>query len=396
MKDDWFAFTWLVARRELMERARAKSFKVATVILLVAVAAGVAVPALISGQKPVVQVGLVGGSAGARAVALEAGKVTGTVVRARPEPSLAAAKEALRKGTLGLVVVAGKEVLLKQVTSSNGTSSLTALARAIAQLEGESELLASLPPAAAKAIERGAALPVRGLLPPPRSLTLKVTGFVAALVIYILLLTYGMRITVGTQEEKTSRVAEVLLSAIRPSQLLMGKVLGMGLLFLLQIVALLTTALVAAAASGSTLLRGSSPAVLGISAVWFLLGYAFYCTLFAAAGSMITRQADSYNATLPMQIPLILGYILADTLTFSSVSTFDKVLSFFPPTAPVIGPAIYAAGGVVLWQVALSCLLCVAGTVAVGRLASTIYARSLLRTGIRVKLRDALKNELAT
>jgi len=200
-----------------------------------------------------------------------------------------------------------------------------------------------------------------------------------------------MRITVGTQEEKSSRVAEVLLAAIRPSQLLLGKVLGMGLLFLLQIIALLATALVAAAASGSQLLHGSSPAVLAIAALWFLLGYAFYCTLFAAAGSMITRQADSYNATLPMQVPLILGYILADTLTFSSVSSFDKVLSFFPPTAPVIGPAIYAAGGVKLWEVAVAWVLCIIGTVAVGQLASTIYSRSLLRTGARVKLREALR-----
>jgi ABC-2 type transport system permease protein len=109
------------------------------------------------------------------------------------------------------------------------------------------------------------------------------------------------------------------------------------------------------------------------------------------AGSLISRQADAYNVSLPMQIPLLLGYIVAETVAFTGPDLLSRVLAYMPPTAPVIDPALYAAGGMTAWQLALSMGLCVGGTVLVGRLAAVVYARSILMTGARVRIRQALR-----
>jgi ABC-2 type transport system permease protein len=164
-----------------------------------------------------------------------------------------------------------------------------------------------------------------------------------AILTYIILLTYGVRITIGVGEEKASRVVEVLLSTLRPVQLLAGKVIGMVLLAIGQIFAIVAVYLILGHAVGATAVRGASTNVVLAGALWLLLGYAFYCTAFAAAGSLISRQSDAYNAALPLQIPLILAYVLTYTVIYStSVNTFFHVLAFIPFTAPVDMPVLVA------------------------------------------------------
>jgi ABC-2 type transport system permease protein len=208
---------------------------------------------------------------------------------------------------------------------------------------------------------------------------------------YVVILTYGVRITIGVGEEKASRVVEVLLTTLRPVQLLAGKVIGMGLLALAQIAATVATYLVLGHALGSSAVQGASTSVVLDGALWLVLGYAFYCTAFAAAGSLINRQADAYNAALPLQIPLILAYLLSYTVIYSnSVNAFYHVLAFIPFTAPVAMPVLVSVGAAAAWQVALAAAISLAGTVWMARLAGTIYERAILRTGGRLKLRQVL------
>jgi ABC-2 type transport system permease protein len=94
---------------------------------------------------------------------------------------------------------------------------------------------------------------------------------------------------------------------------------------------------------------------------------------------------------LPVQLPLILAYALSYTVIYANgASTFYHVLGFLPPTAPIAMPVLYATGDVPAWQAAVSAVLVAVGTVWMARTAATIYARSILRTGSRVRLRQVI------
>ena len=394
MSRDWWALTWLVTRREIRDRGRAKSFWVATVLLMLAVAAGAVIPALVQGSgKSAATVGIVGNTPALTQVALETGKVTSTTVTVVSLPDIAAARAQLRSGAVGAVLVGNSEVLVRQ-QSAFGSSGLS---QTLSQVAGLQKLFAQLPPAAVQsAVSHGVALPVRSVVSAGRSAAARITGLVVAILMYVIILTYGIRITIGVGEEKASRVVEVLLTTLRPVQLLAGKVIGMGLLALGQIAALVATYLILGQVAGTSAVRGASVSVVLVGALWLLLGYAFYCTAFAAAGALITRQSDAYNAALPLQIPLIIAYVLTYTVIYStSVNTLFHVLAFIPFTAPVAMPVLVAVGAASAWQVAVAAVISVLSTVGMARVAGTIYGRAILRTGSRLKVRQVLASSSA-
>jgi ABC-2 type transport system permease protein len=391
MTRTWWTMTWLVAVREMRDRTRAKSFWVASVLLLVAVAAGAVIPAVLQGKKATALVGIVGSPVTAQSQAAhQAGLLAGVDVTVTVLPDLAAARTGLRSGRLAAVLVHDSEVLVKQ--QAVGGSKSGGLAATLADVAGLRSLYGKLPPSAAAAVAaHGIALPVHGLLPPPRNLSTRFTGLAAAILIYVIILTYGIRITISVGEEKATRVIEVLLTTLRPVQLLAGKVIGTGLLALAQIAAMIGVYLALGHALGSNSLHGASLAVVLQTGLWLVLGYAFYCTAYAAAGSLITRQADAYNAALPLQIPLILAYVLANTVIYaSSVNVFYHVLAFIPFTAPVAMPVLVAVGAAPAWQIAISAVIILASTVVMARAAGTVYERAILRTGSRLKVREVL------
>ena len=388
---------WLVARREIRDRVRAKSFWVASVILLLAVVVGVIIPAFTHGHRSTARVGIVGGQVAALTQTVkQAGQVSGTTVTVIPLPNVAAARARLRSGDLDAVLVGDREVLVKQLPvagSSSAGATLPGALGALAEIGGLQRLYALIPPSdAARIASQGIALPVHGLVRPPLGLASRITGLAAAILIYVFILTYGVRITIGVGEEKATRVVEVLLTTLRPVQLLAGKVIGMGILALAQIAAMVAAFLVLGHAVGSVAVQGAATSVVLAGALWLVLGYAFYCTAYAAAGSLITRQADAYNASLPLQLPLILAYVLAYTVLYASgVNWFYHVLAFVPFTAPVAMPVLVAVGAAPAWQQALSAAISIAATVGMARLAGTIYERAILRTGSRLRVRQVLR-----
>ncbi len=366
---------------------RSRAFAVSTIVLLLVVGAAVTIPAILANHAKPQQVGIVGGQAAALTeIVKEAGHLTGTAVTVVPEPSLAAAEAALRDGTLDVALVDNTEVLVKQVSLASGSGG--GLSSAIADVAGLSRLLGQLPPGAAA---RGVTLPVRGLTPPSASLTRRLTGLFTVVLVWVLISAYGSQIAMGVGEEKSNRIVEVILASVRPLQLLVGKVSGIGVLALVQAALMVATFLGLGAAVGSSLVHGAAPGIVITGAVFLVLGYAFYCTAFAAAGSLVSRQSDVGTVILPVQIPLIIAYALSYTVIYANgASTFYRVLGFLPPTAPVAMPVLYAAGDVPGWQAAISAVLVAVGTVWMARIAATIYGRSILRTGSRVRLREVL------
>jgi ABC-2 type transport system permease protein len=388
--------TWLVARREIRLRARTRVFIATTAIMLIAVALAVALPAILSGHKSPDRIGVVGGStvnnAAVNGIVTEAGKLSGGQAVPVAEPSVAAAEAALRSGDLSAVLVPGQQIIVKQVPLGGVSGSVSTLA----QLAGLSRLIQEVPGAAA-AVENGVTLPVHGLQPPSTSLSVRLTGVFIAVIGYVLISVYGSQIALGIGEEKSSRVVEVLLSALRPVQLLIGKVLGIGLLALAQAVAMVAVFIIAGFASGSSLVHGATLGVVIAGGVFVVLGYAFYCTAYAAAGSLVSRQSDVNSTILPVQLPLLLAYVLSFTVAYANgANRFYHVLGFLPPTAPIAMPVLYAAGDVPAWQVAVSAVITAAGVVWMARLAVRVYANSILRSGPRIKLSQAIRESRHT
>lgn len=174
-----------------------------------------------------------------------------------------------------------------------------------------------------------------------------------------------------------------------PLQLLGGKVLGIGLVAMVQASGLLAFALVLAKLVGSDLLKGTAPAMLAAALLWLVVGYAFYCWVYAAAGSLAERQDQIQTLALPLSIPMILGYVMALTAAASGhASAFFQVLAYLPPTAPFAMPTLIGLGAASWWQFAASVAISLATTVVVARLAAVIYRRAVLRTGRRVRVRE--------
>jgi ABC-2 type transport system permease protein len=191
-------------------------------------------------------------------------------------------------------------------------------------------------------------------------------------------------------EEKATRVVEVLLATVRPVQLLAGKVIGIGLVGLLQLLLIGAIGLALAVALGTITLPAGALGTIGIVLLWFVLGYAFYASLFAVAGAVVSRQEELQNSTTPLTLVLVASFFVAITSAFGSSTTpLAMVCTYLPMTAPLIVPLRIATGDITAWQVGLTLAIMLASTVVVVLLASRVYAGAILRTGARVKLKDA-------
>ena len=168
-----------------------------------------------------------------------------------------------------------------------------------------------------------------------------------------MLQTYGGWVVSGVTREKASRVVEVLLSTLTARQLMFGKIIGIGALALLHAATLVATAIVSAAIVGIDVPDGFRAADVLVGAAWFLLGYALYCSAFAAAGSLCSRAEDAQGAVLPIMLPLVAGYIIAFSAA-GGTSPLLWVLAFFPPTAVQCMPVLYATGEAPVWAMLLS------------------------------------------
>jgi ABC-2 type transport system permease protein len=178
---------------------------------------------------------------------------------------------------------------------------------------------------------------------------------------------------------------------VRPIQLLGGKVLGIGLVALAQASLIVAFALIVGSAVGSDMLHGTAPLVLGSELFWLVLGYAFYCWVYAAAGSTAERQDQVQTLAFPLSIPILVGYIFSITVVSSGhPDMFFKVLAYLPPTAPFCMSALVGLSQVTWWEFAASALITIAATIGMAIFAARIYSRAVLRTGGRVRVRELL------
>jgi ABC-2 type transport system permease protein len=217
-------------------------------------------------------------------------------------------------------------------------------------------------------------------------------AFVAVLLAYGQLFGYGVWIATGVIEEKSSRVVEILLSAIRPWQLLAGKIAGIGALGIVQLVFVAAFAIVLSVVTGAIELPGAAAGVALVVLAWFVMGFAFYAGLFAVSGSLVSRMEELQNALVPINLIIFVSFFVSIGALQDPDSTVATVASMVPFSAALAMPVRIALGAATVPQVAVSIALLLAGTAALVPLSARIYSGAVLQTGSRVKIRDAWKS----
>lgn len=220
--------------------------------------------------------------------------------------------------------------------------------------------------------------------------TARLTGTLAAILLFISLQTFGTYVLTGVVEEKSSAVVEVLLVRARADQMLAGKVIGIGIAGLAQFALAVAASLVSLKISGTDVPTEIWSAV-PMTLVWFIGGFALYSTLFALAGSLVSRQEDAQAAAAPIMYALVGAYFLVFVLGNMPHSTLSRVLSMLPPIAPMLMPMRMAAGAASGVEVAVAVVLLALTTWGAWKLAARIYEQVLLRRGSRIAWRDAAK-----
>ncbi len=220
-----------------------------------------------------------------------------------------------------------------------------------------------------------------------------VTTFVITSLLLFALIQSASMVSVGVVEEKSSRVVEILLATIRPTQLLAGKVLGVGVVALSQVILFAVGGFITAQATG--VLDGfelSFGSAIGMLLLWFLLGFAIYVVLVGGLSSLVSRQEDIGAVTTPMvfgmMIPFYLGIYLVPNAP-EAIAT--KVLSQIPFFSPFMMPVRVAFDTAATWEVVLAVALCLVFIPALIWLGGRVYGRAVLNTGGRMKLSAALK-----
>jgi ABC-2 type transport system permease protein len=352
----------LVARREVTERLRERSFLISTGITLAIVVLVVAIPPLLGFGGPS-EYTVAATDAPSRAIA----------ERARRLQDEFDAKLTIRNGPPADVTLAGGAI---RADEQPDDTLVNLLQVANQQADADARPPLKLVTAAPEDPDRDAKAGV---------------AFFTTLILYGQLLAYGFWVASGVVEEKSSRVIEVLLATIRPKHLLAGKVIGLGLLGLAQLLVVALFGLAVAGATGALDIEVDLVGAVALSLVWFVLGYAFYASAYAVAGALVPRQEELQSTTTPLTMLILISLFVALAVNDDPEGTLAHVTAFIPTTAPITMPSRIILGAAPAWEVAASVAVMALSTLALIRLAARIYAAVVLRTGSAVKLREALR-----
>lgn len=362
----------LIARREIITQLRAKTFLIGLLITAVVVAALSFAPKVFGGPDEYTL-----GTVNSQQLPLKAA-APDTEIKWRAFPDEAAAKTAVLAGDVDAVLVDGAKVL----TDGEIDSKLGVLMQSTNREMRLGAAGVSIPPL--QMVSVGADTRYEAAR----------TGIAVTLVILLFMLLIGQvtGVAMGVVEEKGSRIVEILLATVRPWQLLGGKILGLGVIGLINLVTILAVGLGAATASG--LAADFPPGIPGLVAavlIWFILLYAFFATLAAAFASLVSRQEEVQSVMTPLTMTMMVTYFVAFYATSDPTGTVATVLSFLPPFSGMIMPVRMAATEIPMWQVAVSMAAMVLAVLAVLSFGAKVYRRAVLRTGAKLKLGDVLR-----
>ena len=382
----------LVTRRELAIQLRSKGFLISVLATALIVAAVVVVPTLVN-RSDSYRVGLVGGASQVLTEPLSALADQAGIEMTITDPlDESAARAALADGELDAAVLDGQVVLsesaLDQQVSGliqganqavQSTSRLAASGLSVDQIQDSM----SVAPLKQVSVD-GAVI---------QDSTRQGMSLLIMLVLLYLFMTTPVAVAAGVVEEKSSRIVEILLVAIRPWQLLTGKLLAFGMLGLIQ---LTTFAVVGIGAAYAVDLTGSLPddlpLIVGMTYLAYILGFLFFGAMAAALGSLVSRQEETNGTLAPMTAAVILSYLAAFVVSTEPDLPVSGLLTVLPPISTISLPAQIAAGNATAAEIGVGIALMVVSIVAMVALGARIYERSVLRTGGRIRLTEAIRS----
>lgn len=351
---------WLVAEREITTKLRSKAFVISSAVLLLFVLAGV----LFSGFMA--QSGGFGGPTKVATVGQVSPGLANLGFEVTDVPDRAAAEQLVLDGEVDAAVLPGGDTPV----------GLTVLGK-------------DNPPS--DVIQALSAIPsVELLAPTTDNPALAYIIAVAFGVLFMMsAITFGTTIAQSVVEEKQTRIVEILLATVSARTMLAGKILGNSILALAQVVAIVAVASVGMLATGQDLLLGE----LGSSLIWFgilfAFGFVLLATMYAALATLVSRQEDVASAVSPVMWLVMLPYIAI--IFFNDNPQALAIMSYIPFSAPIGMPMRLYLGTAEWWEPFLSVGVLLVSIAVVLWLGARIYSNSILRTGAKVKLGEALK-----
>jgi ABC-2 type transport system permease protein len=380
---------FLVARREVLVRLRSRVFTGGTVAMVALVVVGIVVASLLAGRTTTVDVGFTGGSEALEADFIASASSLGQPVSVSTVTDEAAGRAQVSAGTLDVLVTGPPTSPTVVVKQSAPAVVQAALERAV--LSARFTAL-GIAPGVLATVTSGLQAPVDALQPTnPKATQDRVVALAVGILLFIVLGLYGSQVAQGVVEEKATRIMEILLATIRPSDLLAGKILGIGLVGLLQISIVAAATLVAVAVTNVVTTPALEPAAILGYLVWFVLGFLLYSAGYATLAALVSRPEEVQGAVVPMAVFPIASYLLAYLALANPTSPVVAVASMLPPFAPILMSVRMAGGDVPAWEIGLALVLTVVAIVGLVRLAGRVYANAAMRIGTRVRFKDAFR-----
>jgi ABC-2 type transport system permease protein len=416
---------WVVVRREFLEKVRTKWFVISTVLGPLLMASFIVVPILMAERGASERKILVvdASTDGFGAAVVQALRGPGPI-QAELVPTSVGRIESVADSLNALVGEKALDgyLLVTDATVADGTveyrgknvSSMTDM-EILRSVISRELLTARLGRAGvARSIVAESQIPVRlrtvsirgGKVTESSGASAFMLAYAVWLVLYMAILLYGVQVLGAVVEEKTSRVIEILVSSLRPVQLLAGKVLGVGAVGLFQISIWAASAWVlfrqrdlllriVGVQTGGVMGGGAFPEVsLGTIAIiltYFLLGYFLYASMFAAVAAMSNSEAEARQAQMPVMMLLVIPTILMIGILQQPDGGMAVALSMIPFTAPIAMPVRWAAATVPLGEIAGSIALLLGTLMLIVWVAARIYRVGILMYGKRPSPREVLR-----
>jgi ABC-2 type transport system permease protein len=385
---------WLVARRELVERGRSRGFLLSLLLTTGLIVASVILPSLFLDEEPRLRLGIpVESPSGLEAALVAAAQPFGTSVEVSEHPDGAAGTEALAAEELdGLVVVpvdlAGAGELVVRESADDSLRAI--VTTAVTGLRSE-RVLADHGVDAALLGQASEAPEVRALEPDSEAdRNAFLIANIGVVIMFIGILSFGFTVLTGVVEEKQSRVVEVVLSSVRPRDVLMGKVLGIGLLGVLQLVVFLVAGVAVVSLTGRLQLPETTVPAIAQLLFWFVLGYALYATILGCLGSLATRIEEASNASTPVTLLITGSYVVSLLVVAEDPDgLLATLLTFIPFSAPMVVPLRAALDAISLPEVVASATVTLISIWVLFEVGGRIYTGAVLETAGRIRLRDA-------
>ena len=391
-----FAAIQLVAGREIRTRLRSRAFRILTAVLVVVVV-GFLIAIKLLGNVGVKSVAFTPATEALSAPFSAVATAVGADVKVSTVDQVQG-EQMVRDKKLDALVTGSPDnlqILVRQDLSPTLHNAFAVLVRQVAL--NQQLVKAGADPAAVAAAVNGATFAVTPLVPTePIQTERLVLGVIVGILVYVSLVVYGQAVAQGVVEEKSSRVVELLLTTIRPWQLMLGKVAGIGVVGLIQFGVVGAAGLITATRTHAVAFPTSIAAsVVAWALAWFLLGYIAYALMFASLGALVSRQEEVAGVSTPALMVIVLPYILGISILPSDPhNQILAIMSVIPVFAPTLMPIRVAIGVASAGEIALAIGLTVAMIVVLVWLAGRIYGNAVLRMGSRVRLRDALKSAM--